>query len=65
MKCGKYKKYDKMQIVNRKWPDNEIFKAPIWCSVDLRDGNQSLPTPMSVNEKSECSKCLLIQDLKK
>ncbi len=54
-----------MQIVNRKWPDNEIFKAPIWCSVDLRDGNQSLPTPMSVNEKSECSKCLLIQDLKK
>ncbi|EQF42229.1 2-isopropylmalate synthase domain protein [Clostridioides difficile CD129] len=44
MKCGKYKKYDKMQIVNRKWPDNEIFKAPIWCSVDLRDGNQSLPT---------------------
>ena len=33
MKCGKYKKYDKMQIVNRKWPDNEIFKAPIWHGI--------------------------------
>lgn len=59
MKCGKYKKYDKMQIVNRKWPDNEIFKAPIWCSVDLRDGNQSLPTPMSVNEKVRMFKMLI------
>ena len=48
-----------MQIVNRKWPDNEIFKAPIWCSVDLRDGNQSLPTPMSVNEKVRMFKMLI------
>ncbi|MDU2156361.1 2-isopropylmalate synthase, partial [Clostridium sp.] len=33
------------------WPDNEIKKAPIWCSVDLRDGNQALINPMTVEEK--------------
>lgn len=38
-------------LKNRTWPDNTLVKAPIWCSVDLRDGNQALPIPMSVEKK--------------
>ena len=53
MNYKKYKKYPKVQLENREWPNREIEKAPIWCSVDLRDGNQSLPLPMSVDEKVE------------
>ena len=40
-----YKKYipfEQIKMENRQWPDNTITKAPIWCSVDLRDGNQAL-----------------------
>ena len=37
----------------RTWPDKEIEKAPVWCSVDLRDGNQALVEPMVVEEKVE------------
>ena len=40
-----------MNMPNRKWPDKVIEKAPIWCSVDLRDGNQSLEIPMNLEEK--------------
>jgi 2-isopropylmalate synthase len=59
-----YKKYVKpdfqpKNFTNREWPDKDITKAPIWCSVDLRDGNQSLPTPMSVDEKMKMFKMLL------
>ena len=59
-----YKKYVKpnfqpKNFTNREWPDKDIKKAPIWCSVDLRDGNQSLPTPMSVDEKMGMFKMLL------
>lgn len=50
---NKYKPFPKVDIKNRKWPENSISKAPVWCSVDLRDGNQALITPMSVQEKSE------------
>jgi len=46
----KYNKFNKIAIKNRTWPDNEISKAPIWCSVDLRDGNQSLINPMSLEK---------------
>ncbi|UDQ97214.1 2-isopropylmalate synthase [Lentisphaerota bacterium WC36G] len=42
----KYKKPSSIPIVNRQWPANELTVAPKWCSVDLRDGNQSLPIPM-------------------
>ena len=45
------RKYDWKKPKKRHWPDNEINKAPIWCSVDLRDGNQALPNPMSMEEK--------------
>jgi len=49
-----YKKlYDWKKPQNRIWMDNEITKAPIWCSVDLRDGNQALPDPMTLEEKIE------------
>ena len=49
----KYKPYPIMNKKDRKWPDKVIEQAPIWCSVDLRDGNQALEIPMSLNEKIE------------
>ncbi len=51
-----YKRYQKNPVVDypeREWPGKEIEKAPIWCSVDLRDGNQALIDPMVVEEKIE------------
>lgn len=60
MNCSKYKKmYHKVPIENREWPDKEITKAPVWCSVDLRDGNQALYSPMSTDEKIEFFKFLV------
>ncbi len=47
----KYKKFNKINLPNRTWPDIEITKAPVWCSVDLRDGNQALIKPMSLEKK--------------
>lgn len=49
----KYKRVPVVQMEKREWPDKEIKKAPIWCSVDLRDGNQALVEPMVVEEKIE------------
>ena len=57
-----YKRYRKNPVVDypeRKWPNKEIEKAPIWCSVDLRDGNQALIDPMLVNEKIEMFQFLI------
>jgi len=51
MNYQKYTAYPAVDISARSWPDKKIIKAPIWCSVDLRDGNQALPVPMSVEEK--------------
>ncbi len=51
-----YKRYKRVPVVNfpeRTWPNKEIEKAPVWCSVDLRDGNQALVEPMVVEEKVE------------
>ena len=51
-----YKRYVKTSVEHypeREWPNKEIEKAPIWCSVDLRDGNQALIDPMVVEEKIE------------
>ena len=51
-----YKRYQRVPVVNypeREWPNKEIEKAPVWCSVDLRDGNQALVEPMVVEEKVE------------
>ena len=50
---GKYRPFGAVPIKNRTWPDNVITKAPVWCSVDLRDGNQALINPMGVEQKLE------------
>lgn len=49
----KYRPFPPVSLPDRQWPDRTITHAPIWCSVDLRDGNQALPQPMSVEEKLE------------
>ena len=51
-----YKRYKRNPVVKfpeRTWPEKEITNAPVWCSVDLRDGNQALIEPMVVQEKIE------------
>lgn len=50
---ARYKKNPVLQMEHREWPNKEIEKAPMWCSVDLRDGNQALIEPMVVEEKIE------------
>lgn len=50
---GKYRAFEDVPLKNRTWPDKKITKAPMWCSVDLRDGNQALINPMSVEQKLE------------
>ncbi|MCG8610241.1 MAG: 2-isopropylmalate synthase [Pseudomonadales bacterium] len=47
----KYRPFPKVSLPDRQWPDQEITAAPLWCSVDLRDGNQALIEPMSVTQK--------------
>ncbi len=49
----KYRPYPPVNLPNRTWPGKTIEKAPTWCSVDLRDGNQALIQPMSLNKKLE------------
>ena len=49
----KYIPFVPLKMEHRTWPDKQITKAPIWCSVDLRDGNQALIDPMNVREKLE------------
>ncbi len=51
MQHNKYTMPPKIQLANRQWPNRMITKAPIWCSVDLRDGNQALEVPMDLNQK--------------
>ena len=55
----KYVPFNELSIADRKWPSKKITKAPIWCSVDLRDGNQALVTPMQLEEKLLLFKTLL------
>jgi 2-isopropylmalate synthase len=50
---ARYKRNPVIDLKDREWPNKEIMKAPIWCSVDLRDGNQALIEPMVVEEKIE------------
>lgn len=49
----KYTRFPAVDLPDREWPSRVIEQAPIWCSVDLRDGNQALAQPMSVEEKLE------------
>ncbi len=53
MNYNRYKRNPVVDFPERQWPNREIEKAPIWCSVDLRDGNQALIDPMVVHEKLE------------
>ena len=55
----KYKAFQPVQLPDRSWPDKVIDKAPTWCSVDLRDGNQALIEPMSVAQKKKMFKLLV------
>ena len=50
---SKYAPFPPVPLPHRKWPDRTLSRAPMWCSVDLRDGNQALAQPMSVEEKIE------------
>lgn len=59
MNYKKYKKFETIKLKDRTWPDKEIEKAPTWCSVDLRDGNQALITPMKIEEKVEMFQLLV------
>lgn len=51
--CKKYIPFTPIRLEHREWPDRVIDHAPIWCSVDLRDGNQALVNPMNLEEKLE------------
>ena len=55
----KYRPYPVIDLPDRQWPSRAIVKAPIWCSVDLRDGNQALAIPMNVEEKVELFQTLV------
>ena len=55
----KYRPYRPIELRSRTWPDRRIEQAPDWCSVDLRDGNQALIQPMSVEKKLELFKLLV------
>ncbi len=54
----KYIPFQQIPLPDRQWPNRVIDKAPIWCSVDLRDGNQALVDPMNLPEKLEFFKAL-------
>ena len=56
---SKYKPFELIQLDDRSWPTKSINKAPIWCSVDLRDGNQALIEPMGEERKIRMFKMLL------
>ncbi|MFA6196140.1 MAG: 2-isopropylmalate synthase [Sulfurimonas sp.] len=56
---GKYKPYPQIDLPNRVWPTKTITTAPVWCSVDLRDGNQALINPMNMEKKLELFTLLL------
>lgn len=55
----KYKPFTPIDLPDRQWPNRVIAHAPIWCSVDLRDGNQALVDPMNLEEKLEYFKTLI------
>ena len=55
----KYRPFTPIPLTDRQWPNRVIDHAPIWCSVDLRDGNQALVDPMNLEEKLEYFKTLI------
>ena len=61
---SKYTPSGLVEIKSRTWPNNTIKKAPIWCSVDLRDGNQALVEPMDTSRKLRMFKALVSMGFK-
>lgn len=59
MPIEKYRSFPKVILESRNWPEQTITKAPVWCSVDLRDGNQSLKNPMNLDQKLAFFKLLV------
>jgi 2-isopropylmalate synthase len=57
--ADKYQPYPFVGLTDRQWPGKRIEKAPVWCSVDLRDGNQALVDPMGHDRKARMFKLLL------
>ena len=51
MPFAKYRRFEPIHLPDRSWPGVVVTRAPRWCSVDLRDGNQALIDPMTVDEK--------------
>src|SRR5467141_3908185 len=56
---AKYRPFPPVHLPDRQWPNRSLTKAPIWCSVDLRDGNQALAVPMNVSQKLELFQTLV------
>src|SRR3974377_1122341 len=55
----KYRPFPPVQLTDRQWPQRTLTRAPRWCSVDLRDGNQALAVPMNVSQKLELFQILV------
>src|SRR5881396_812127 len=55
----KYRPHPPIHLPDRKWPNQTLTRAPIWCSVDLRDGNQALAVPMNVSQKLDLFQTLV------
>ncbi len=55
----KYRPFPAVALPDRQWPNRVLTRAPIWCSVDLRDGNQALAVPMNVSQKLELFQTLV------
>lgn len=55
----KYRPFPPVQLTDRQWPQRTLTRAPRWCSVDLRDGNQALAVPMNVSQKLELFQTLV------
>ncbi|QFI39524.1 2-isopropylmalate synthase [Moritella marina ATCC 15381] len=61
---NKYQAFPPLDMPNRQWPNNNISETPLWCSVDLRDGNQALVEPMTVSQKRRYYELLLAMGFK-
>jgi 2-isopropylmalate synthase len=58
-RISKYRPFPPVHLPDRRWPERTLTRAPIWCSVDLRDGNQALAVPMNVSQKLEMFQTLV------
>ncbi|MFF4171323.1 2-isopropylmalate synthase [Streptomyces sp. NPDC001744] len=64
MPVHRYKPFDAPDLPDRRWPARKLRKAPLWCSVDLRDGNQALPEPMDLARKHRLFRQLVAMGFK-